>query len=92
MANEETTKTNTESTDDSTGDQTSGKERFEVPACCRQMMAQMMGGICSSAEQGEGQAPERGNDSPGIFGRLMIQMMSRCCGDFTEKHRVAEKP
>lgn len=87
MANEETTKTNAESTHDSTRDQTSAQERFEIPECCRQMM----GSFCNPGERGEEHSAEHGSGSPGIFARLIIRMMNRCCGAFTEKHGVAEK-
>jgi hypothetical protein len=71
MANEESTKTNAERANEASGDQSSAKERFEIPECCRQMMAQLMG---------------HGNDPPGIFGRLMTRMMKACCGNSTEEH------
>ena len=87
MNNEQTTKTNPEPEDGSAGDQNSAKARFEIPECCRQMMAQMMGGsFCNSAKRGEEQSAGPGSDSPGIFGRLMIRMMKACCGESTEKH------
>ncbi len=85
MNNEETTKTNPESADESTGDQTSARERFDIPQCCRHMMAQMMeGSFCTSGKRREEQSPEHGSSSPGIFGRLMSRMMKACCGAFTE--------
>lgn len=87
MANEETTKTNPEPVDESAGEQSSAKERFEIPECCRQMMTQMMGGsFCNSAKRGEEQSAEHGSGSPGIFGRLMFRVMKACCGEFPEKH------
>ncbi len=87
MTNEETTRTNPESAHESAGDRPSANERFEIPECCRQMMAQMMGGsFCNSAKPGEEQSAGHGSDSPGIFGRLMIRMMKACCGDSTGEH------
>ncbi len=87
MTKEETTKTNPEPADESAGGQTSAKERFEIPECCRQVMAQMMGGsFCNSAKRGEGQPAEDTSASPGIFGRLMIRMMKACCGESTTKY------
>ncbi len=84
MNNEETTKTNPESADESTGDQTSARERFDIPQCCRHMMAQMMeGSFCTFGKQRE---EEHGSSSPGIFGRLMVRMIKVCCGAFTENH------
>ncbi len=92
MNDQDTTKTNPESADQSTGDQPPAKERFEIPECCRHMMAQMMeGSFCTSGKRPEEQSPERGSNSPGVFGRLMIRMMKACCGAFTENHsRSAE--
>lgn len=86
MKNEETTKTD-ESADESTRDQTSARERFDMPECCRHMMARMMdGSFCTSGEQREEQSPEHGSNSPGIFSRLMVRMMKACCGAFAENH------
>ena len=87
MNNEETRKANPEWADESAGDQTSARERFDIPECCRHMMAQMMdGSFCTSGKRREEQSPKHGGNSPRIFGRLMIRMMKSCCGAFTETH------
>ncbi len=91
MNNEETTKTNPESAEESAGHQTSARERFEIPECCRHMMGQMMeNSFCTSGERREEQSPEHGRNSPGIFGRLMVRMMEACCGAVTENHSRSE--
>ncbi len=87
MTNEETADTNAKQAGENVGGRTSEKP-FEIPECCRRMMAQMMGGSFSDpAEGGEERAAQNGSASPGVFGRLMLRMMKACCGSFAENGR-----
>ncbi len=92
MNNEETAKTNPEPADESTRDQTSASVPFDIPECCRHMMAQVMeGSFCTSGKRREERSPEHGSNSRGIFGRLMVRMMKACCGAFTENHSRSDR-
>ncbi len=81
MTDEETTETNRNPAHESAGDREAGQQGFEIPECCRQIMAQMMGSCPGHPGKDGGERPaEDESDSPGMLGRLILRMMKACCG------------